>query len=97
MRRDRLEVDNSVFRAPRPLLFEATEHFVLGKRQEAEFIELKFRHGEALATDYFSLGEPFTPEQESYLVNCYQGNRGDTAQSGTTPAACTRTRNGARP
>jgi hypothetical protein len=68
MRRDRLEVDNSVFRAPRPLLFEATEHLVLGNRQEAEFMDLQFSIGEALGTDYFGLGEPFTPEQESYLV-----------------------------
>ena len=60
-------------------------------------MELQFSIGEALGTDYFGLGEPFTPEQESYLVDCYQDTHGDIAQSGTTPAACTRARNGARP
>ena len=51
MRRDRLEFDNSVFRALRPLLFEATEHLGLGKRREAEFVELQFSIGEALGTE----------------------------------------------
>ena len=35
-------------------------------------MDLQFSIGEALGTDYFGLREPFTPQQESYLVKTRQ-------------------------
>ena len=35
-------------------------------------MELQYSIGEALGTDYFGLREPFTPQQEAYLVRTRQ-------------------------